>query len=266
MKKYYFSLYVLIIVSTLPLFAQGNPQDDLIVAERPGFTNPPQTVTKGKIQIESGFYYEADKIKNTDIKTDNFLYPTTMFRYGLMKNIELRLEVDIAGISTSTSSPSSKVSLNGLNPIIVGAKFYLCEQKKSRPEASFVFGLTLPNIGKEEFRPKYPAPGMAFYFLNTINKKWNIGYNIGLQWNGNDAVPVSTITVAPGYNFSSKVAGFAEFYSYYSSTQIPDFRCDAGLSYIPIPNLQLDVSSGPGIAGPITNFFISAGISVRLPK
>ena len=241
MKKIKYILLGLIITYALPILAADSTAVDLIVAERPGFTNPPQTMAKKQFQIESGFYYEADKIKNTDIKIDNFLYPTTLLRYGLMKNIELRLEIDYAGISTSTSSPSSKVSENGLNPVILGAKFYLCEQKKARPEAAFVFGLTLPYIGKQDFRPKYPAPMLAFYFQNTLNKKWSIGYNAGMQWNGNDAVPFSFITFSPTYNISKKVAGSLELYSYFSDTQIPDFRFDAGLAYIPIPNLQLDI-------------------------
>lgn len=264
MRKYFLIILALFICSP-PLFSQDSLKVEPIVAERPGFTNPPQTLAKKQFQIESGFYYEADKIKNTDIKIDNFLYPTTLLRYGLMKNIELRLEVDYAGISTSSSS-TSKVSVNGLNPVIVGAKFYLFEQKKARPEAAFVFGLTLPYIGKKDFRPKYAAPSLAFYFQNTLNKKWSIGYNAGMQWNGNDAVPTSFLTFSPTYNFSKKVAGSVEIYSYFSDAQQPDFRLDAGLAYIPLPNLQIDIYGGPGLSGPTTNFFISAGVSLRLPK
>lgn len=266
MKKIYSLLVGLLIISTIPLYAQDNSEQDLIVAERPGFTNPPLTLKPKQLQIESGFYYEADKVKGTDIKTDNFLYPTTLFRYGMMKNFELRLQVDIAGISTYTSAPGSRVSLSGLNPLIIGAKIYLFPQKKLRPETAFVFSLTLPFIGKKEFRPNYLAPGMAFYFLNTINKKWNIGYNIGMQWNGNDANPLGYSSVSPTYNFSDKVSGSIELYSYFLKGQIPDYRLDVGLAYIPIPNLQFDIYGGPGIAGPLTNYFISAGISLRLPK
>ena len=113
MRKYFY-LYLALLIYSFPLSAQDNQDEDMIIPERPGFTNPPQTVEKGKIQIESGVYYESDKIKNTDIKTENYFYPTTLFRYGLMKNIELRLEVDITGQSTTTNSPPAKVTLNGL--------------------------------------------------------------------------------------------------------------------------------------------------------
>jgi len=266
MEKHLLILTIIIIFfNSLMVVSQEQPDIDNIIAERPGVTNPPQTVDLKKLQIESGFYYESDKIKNTDIKTDNYLYPTTLLRYGLLKNFELRLQVDIAGISTSTTG-SNRISASGLNPFIIGGKIYVCEQKKLRPETGFVFGLTLPFTGKQEFRPKYITPAMAFYCLNTINNKWNIGYNIGMQWNGNDANPVYNLSICPGYNFSGKVSGFAEIYSSYLSGEIPDYRCDAGLTYTPIPNLQLDVYGGPGISGPTNNYFISAGISFRTPK
>ncbi len=242
-------------------FAQD---DNTIIAERPGFTNPPQVVPKKSIQIESGFYYEYDKDKNSGIETGNYLYPGTLFRYGLLKRMELRLEIDAAGLTTTINGNKSTVS--GLNAVTIGSKIYICKQKKVRPETAFVFSLTLPYFGKDVFRPQYPAPGLAFYCMNTLNDKSNIGYNLGMQWNGNDANPVIYFSFSPAYNFSSKFGGFVEIYSFFAKGQIPDFRSSAGISYIPIPNLQLDVYGGPGIAGPFTNYFISAGVSLRLPR
>jgi outer membrane putative beta-barrel porin/alpha-amylase len=242
------------------LFSQT---EDIISPERPGFTNPPSTVIQKHLQIESGIYYEYDKVKDTEFKTDNFLYPATLFRYGLLNNIELRLEADIAAISWAEGN--IKQSESGLNPIIIGTKIYICKQKKSRPETAFMFSLTLPYFGRESFQPNYPAPGFALYFQNIINSKLSIGYNLGMQWSGNDANPVSYITFSPGFSFTKKIGGFIEAYSYFSKGAVPDFRCDAGLTYTPVKNLQFDVYGGPGISGPTKNYFISGGISLRLP-
>ena len=107
MEKHLLILTIIFIFfNSLMVVSQEQP--DNIIAERPGVTNPPQTVDLKKLQIESGFYYESDKIKNTDLKTYNYLYPTTLIRYGLLKNFELRLQVDIAGISTSPATISNR--------------------------------------------------------------------------------------------------------------------------------------------------------------
>jgi hypothetical protein len=262
-RAYFFGVFILI---SLSLAATLKAQDDDVInPERPGLTNPPSVVTPKKIQIESGFFYESDKVKDTELKTDNYLYPTTLFRYGLMKNIELRLEVDVAGVSRSDGGTKLS-SVSGLFPVIVGTKFHLFDQKRSRPEAAFVFMLALPYFGKDEFRPAYPAPYVSFFFQNTLSKKTTLGYNLGMLWNGNDPNPTAIATISPSYNFTKKLSGFVELYSFYSKGSVPDFRCDGGFAYIALPNLQLDVSGGVGIAGPTSNYTISAGIAFRLPK
>lgn len=262
MNKTFYVFILSFLISSSLLFAQD---DDVISPERPGFTNPASVVSPKQFQIESGFYFESDKIKGSDIKTNIYLYPTTLLRYGIIKNVELRLQVDVAGTSTS-SELGSGPALSGLNPVIIGTKIYLFPQKKARPETALTFSLTLPYIGKKEFVPDYPAPGIGLNFQNELTSKVTIGYSLGMQWNGFDANPKSFITFSPGYNFTKKIAAFVEMYSYYSKGQIPDFRCDAGVTYTPLKNLQLDVFGGPGIAGELTNYFISAGIALRLPN
>lgn len=257
-------LLFLVISITVPLnlLTQDN---DVINPERPGVTNPPGVMQPKTLEIESGFYYESDRIKDTELKTDNYLYPTTFLRYGLIKNVELRLQFDIAGISTS-SAGTRLSSLGGPKPLIVGTKVYMWKQKRSLPETAIVFQLTLPYFGKDEFRPQFPAPLIAFYFQNTFSKKTILGYNLGMQWSGNDPNPVSFAAISPSYNFTKKLIGFVELYSFFQKNTVPDFRFDAGFAYIALNNLQLDVYGGPGITGPTDNYFISAGVSIRLPK
>ena len=262
MKKIYWLLFGVFFLSAISLQAQD---DDIISPERPGFTNPPSIVPRKSIQIESGFYFESDKDKNTNIKTDLFFYPTTLFRYGLLKNVELRLQIDIAGISNSGNGSASG-SVSGLNPVIISTKVYMSKEKKPWPESAILFALLLPYFSKEELRAEYPAPIVGFNFENTLNKKLSLGYTVGLVWNGYDANPKSYITISPTYNFTKKIAGFIELYSFFQNHAVPDDRLDVGLTYTPLKNLQMDVYGGPGIAGPTTNYFISAGIAFRLPK
>jgi hypothetical protein len=242
------------------LFSQT---EDIISPERPGFTNPPSTIPQKHLQIESGIYYEYDKFKESGVQTDLYLYPTTLVRYGLLKNIELRLQADVASLSVNDGQ--TKVSGSGLNPVILGTKIYICTQKNLRPESAFMFSLILPYLGRKSFLPDYPVPGFALYFQNTINNKFNIGYSVGMQWTGTDTNPISYFTVSPGYSITKKISCFIEEYSYFIKGTVADFRCDAGLTYTPIKNLQLDIYGGPGISGPSKNYFISGGISLRLP-
>src|SRR5438876_11038968 len=134
--------------------------DEPISPDRPGYTNPPSIVPVCKFQVESGFNYEYDNSTGTQAK--NFLEPATLMRYGLLKNFEIRVEVDIA--SQTAAGFNNDVTTRGLSPIIIGTKYYICKQKKARPETAFSLSLTLPYFGNEAFRPQYAAPGFAFLF------------------------------------------------------------------------------------------------------
>jgi len=244
-------------------FSQG---DDPISPDRPGYTNPPSVVPLCKFQVESGFNYEYDN--SAGLLTKNILEPTTLLRYGILKNFEIRIEVDIASQSSVPllNNGDPVIPVRGLAPIIIGTKYYICKQKNARPETAFSLSLTLPYFGNVNFRPQYAAPGFAFLFQNTFSEKFSIGYNAGMQWNGSDANPTSLVTFALNYNLTKKIGVFAELYSFFTKSQVPDHRSDFGLTYLVLNNLMIDVSGGPGISSISPNYFINGGISLRLPR
>src|SRR5438105_4324839 len=127
--------------------------DDPISPDRPGYTNPPSIVPVCKFQIESGFNYEYDN--STGVQAKNYLMPATLMRYGLLKNFEIRIEVDITRQSSLVFPGEQATTIRGLAPIIIGTKYYICKQKKARPETAFSLSLTLPYFGNEAFRPQY---------------------------------------------------------------------------------------------------------------
>jgi len=258
MKKTSLFLILLLYITTLTVSQTIDP----ISPDRPGFTNPPDIVLPHHFQIESGFNYQYDN--STGLQSKSYLMPTTLFRYGINQNFEIRLEIDIASQTYQTLSGES--SLRGLAPIIIGTKYHIADQKKALPQTSFLFSLVLPYFGNEFFRPQYPAPGFSFLFENALNKKFILDYNAGLQWNGNDANPIASVNFSPAYNITKKLNVFAEIYSYFLKGQVPDYRADGGFAYLPANNIQLDISGGHGITSISPDYFISAGISIRLPR
>lgn len=251
---------IILLSITRFIFSQG---DDPISTDRPGYTNPPSVVPKHSFQIESGFNYQYDN--STGDQAKDYTEPTILMRYGLLKNFEVRVEFDV--FEQDSRSPVTGMHYqHGLAPVIIGTKYYISKQKGGWPETAFSFNLTLPYFGYRFFRPQYAAPAITFLFQNTFSEKFSIGYNAGLQWNGNDANPTGTGTFALGYNFTKKLSGFAEIYSYYLEGQTPDYRTDAGFAYLVSNNFQVDISGGHGITNISPDYFINAGISLRLPR
>ena len=94
--------------------AQGNP----IQLDRPDQTRYPFIVPQKYIQVENRFTY---RICRQWPKT--FSYPSTLWKYGVNSNIELRLITELV-----TERNNNTYSM-GLLPLTVGFKAGLLEEK-----------------------------------------------------------------------------------------------------------------------------------------
>ena len=234
----------------------------VIVPERPDQTNAPELVPKGFVQWESGFIREQDK--SGDVSTTNYLFNTSLIRYGLSDLLELRLQIEYAGQKIEHSSASFLTE--GLNPVVVGTKFFLCDPSGLIPQSSVSLSLTLPYFGASEFRPTHIAPSIFFLFENEFSERISLGYNLGLQWDGTNQNATSVVTASLGISLSERVNVFLEAYSFAARSSGPDHRADAGLSVLVLQNLMLDASGGVGLNALAPDSFVSFGFSWRLPN
>src|SRR6187549_2682149 len=122
MKK--FALFILITISILLLNAawvanaQTLEKPDL-VTDRPDQTEAPVLVPKGGLQVETGFMFEKDKSRAVD--ATNYTYNTTLVKYGVNENFELRLISEYLGEKSRTSEAASD-KVQGISPLALGLK------------------------------------------------------------------------------------------------------------------------------------------------
>jgi hypothetical protein len=195
---------------------------DAIVPDRPGQTNPPTIVPVGIFQLETGFSRESSK--SGDILTTNFLYNTSLIRIGLLENCELRLTFEYAGTKIDSAAQSSIV--NGFNPISVGSKLAVCPEKGMIPQTSFNISITLPYFGKQEFRPPYLAPSFFLLMQNTLSDRYSLGYNLGLQWDGNEPNATAVYSISLSITVVESLSIFAEFYGFSTEKSATDYHSD----------------------------------------
>ena len=101
----------------------------VISADRPGMATSPFVIKPKSFQIETGFSHENDRRENQLVQT--FLYNSTLLRYGLNKNAEIRLQTDYANVKTDS------VNITGFNPLTIGTKLLISEGKNLIPKTSF---------------------------------------------------------------------------------------------------------------------------------
>src|SRR5438046_1010017 len=115
MSRYLLTLGLLIGAADTEVFGQTLPS---IQTDRPDQTECPFTVPKNHFQMENGFSFE-----HTNSKTKTFFHPSALSKYGVNDHLELRL------ITEFTTIDSDEHSLTGLNPVTIGFKTNLCQEK-----------------------------------------------------------------------------------------------------------------------------------------
>jgi hypothetical protein len=261
MKKHLLLLISAIIFAHV-LSAQDNNTADLIT-DRPDQTESAAIVPQGSFQIETGFVFEGDKANK--VTTNNLALFTTLLRYGINQNFELRLG---SAFLQNSEKPEQgeEITSSGLAPVYAGIKFKMLEEDGLVPEMAFMATVEIPGSGKEEFSPEYLASDLRFAIGYSLSDRLGLGINLGGRWDGSNPQPSGVYSLVLGYGISDKMSAFVESYGFLPQDEIPDHRMDAGLTYLMKPNLQIDVSAGLGLSEISPDYFINAGISWRIPE
>jgi hypothetical protein len=225
-------------------------------ADRPGFATSPFIAGTHKLLLELGFAYE--KITQNQTFNESILYPNTLFRFGLNSTSELRIQWDYAQLKTDNQI------INGFKPLVAGTKLNITKGSGLVPHTSFMFNLALPGTGQKKFRLDHLAPSAYLLMQNDFSEKLNLGYNIGVEYDGASVQPSTFLAICLGYNFSKKLSGFLENYNWYLLNAKPENYVDLGLAYLLRKYVQLDLSGNLNIQPGLSYFMINLGVAWRI--
>lgn len=260
MKKIIVLVLVLILV-VWGFVASAQTSTGEIVTDRPDQTESPVLVTQGGFQAETGFFFERTTEQGVEIT--NIAYSSTLLKYGVNENFEIRLISEYLGAYVQENE--TKSHNDGFSPLAFGAKIKLSEERGFWPQAALIGHINL-KTGSKKFTPSHTAADFRLTFSNTLSEKWSVSYNLGAEWDGDDPQAIFLYTLSVGYSFTQKFAAFIETYSFFPEDQKADNRADGGFTYKINPNLQLDLSGGMGLSSNAPEYFLSTGISFRIAK
>jgi hypothetical protein len=254
---------LLLILLLLPILAISQEIIPDMVTDRPDQTESSSVVPLKYLQIETGFVMTSNE---TDFaKNKFFALNTTLLRYGLSRNFELRLGLEYLQEKHEFKSHDSTNTNNGFGPLHLGFKIKINEENGIIPEIAFLGGFNLPFTANTEFKPTNVGANMRFAFNHTLSDRFSIGYNLGARWDGEQASPSYFYSLVLGIGITEKLGMFVESYGLLNSNTFPENMLDAGFTYSIRNNLQVDISGGIGINEDAIDNFISAGLSWRLP-
>jgi hypothetical protein len=224
-----------------------------IQADRPDQTETPSVVPKGMFQVETGFTFQKN-----DAISKSFSSPSTLWKYGVNENFELRL------ITEFLLEEINNEKINGFTPIYFGFKVKLTDEKGIIPKTSFIGHISLPNAASKEFKNEFFAPEFRFVMQHTLSEKMSFSYNLGAEWDGFSAEPTFIYTNAIGYSISDKFGSYIEIFGFIPQKEKSNHNIDGGITYLINNNFMLDLSSGIGISKNAPKNYIAIGFSFRI--
>lgn len=231
-------------------------QIEKIDTDRPDQTESVFTVPKGYFQAELGFTKEYSKGKNFDLT-----HPVALLKYGL-KKFEFRVET-VLHSSYTQMVPGSKW-IGGLDPVEVGFKVQLFDEKKILPKTSLITHIGIPGLASKQFKSNHLAPSFVFTMQNSLTNKINLGYNAGIRWGGFTSTPLWLYTLANGYDLGDKWYAYAEVFGIFQKNELPQHSIDGGIAYYINPDMKVDISAGAGISSTAPKKYFALGFSFRI--
>ena len=249
MKKLQYTFFIVLAIQTAA-FAQDTAA---IQTDRPDQTECPFITPVNYFQLENGFTYEK-----YDSNSSAIAAPSVLTRYGINNFIELRLITEFL-ISTENSN-----TISGINPILIGFKTKLFEEKGIIPTTAFIAHLGFPKASSPEYRVNYYYPDFRFSMQHTINQRQSLSYNLGMEWEGERNRPTYIYTLTSGYALTEKVGVYMELFGFIPQKENPDHRADLGMTYLFNSNHQLDVSAWIWIVKIVSGLLFFLGIFVPI--
>ena len=127
-KVFYIAIFVI----------SGDLNAQTMITDRPDQTESSSSVNKGSLQIETGFLlgFTEDGLSSER----QLLAPTTLFRYGILNGLEIR----VLSQFESLKDKNSNENLNGISDLEVGTKIELLKKENVNTEIAFLSHAILP--------------------------------------------------------------------------------------------------------------------------
>jgi hypothetical protein len=235
-----------------------------LITDRPDQTESSSVVPLWRLQIETGISNEWVE-SGDDEYEQNTSYGATLLRFGVLEFLELRLGTDM--LKHRSKLPNGVVRDEfGMSPIGFGFKAALMQENGWRPEMAFITGWQVPKTGRESFASDKWQHSYIIALSYTLSERWGFGYNLGWEFEGAFEVNRFIYSLSFGYALAAKWGIFLETYTNKTGKNPFDVRADAGVTWLFVPNFQLDLSGGLGISKISPTGFISAGLSWRIPR
>jgi len=235
---------------------------DMFPTDRPSLSTSTITVPPGKLQIESGVDYSRSRVSHG--QTEQQLLLDILFRMGITSRVEARLDINpVVWLKDADTDV-------GFGDVTVAVKYRFFDSPEGSwwPSLGVLPFVKIPTarspIGSE--RVDIGCTGLA-----TFDLPWQLSLdlNVGLagigQSEGAYFLLQETVSASLSRQITDRFAAYGElFYASPSERHTRDVvGFDAGVQYLILPRVVIDMAAQVARGTPGPDFAIRAGLSFR---
>lgn len=230
-------------------WGQATKPDAPISSARPSFSDTPQIVPVGHLQIESGVSY----FSRGPSDPGHSQFGEWNFRYGLRPNVELRIDPPNYQLGEGDAP-------DGFDNTTIAASIYL--GRLGGWDLGVIPGVVLPS-GAEGWRRDSAAPSVLLNLQHALGDGV-LGATLGGVYGHEEGRDVTdgSFSVVYSRNFGARTQGFVEYAGQYDRLDEPEHYAHVGLQFLTTRTTQFDIHGGVGMGG-AAHAFVGAGYSVR---
>lgn len=228
--------------------------DDAISPDRPDFTNGPDVLPAGRLQIETSGAWQRDA--STRLRST-----PTLLRLGVGRDLELRLETDGA---LRQRNPDA----SGRGDLAVGFKWQMQDGDEAKPGLGWLFRMQTPS-GSGPFKGQGLRPGLSFLAQWELPAGYSLGTMAGAFVDRNDdgqRYTAALLSASFGIPLGEKLHGFAEIAgqqlaSNHSGGNV--VTAGTGVAWQLMDDVQLDTAVFRGLNHHTPGWAWTVGLSLR---
>ena len=234
--------------------------DEVLVSNRPGFSNVTEVIPKGRVELNTGF--GLSEVEDTDVES----YGQILVRVGVGGPWELRL-----GLNSWVRVDGPDGSSDGFEDPTLGVKVGLAEGRVEtgfgKPETSLILQSTIP-VGDELIGADDPQPAAILLLAWNLSPRVHLDNNIayiyrslddGSEYSEMAATLAFSIGLGGAWGTYLEYAGFFPLESEFSDSHF----LFAAFTYLVNRKMAVDFGGGYGMNGLSPDYFVSGGLAYR---
>jgi len=219
--------------------------------DRPDQKDGANILEKGKIQFETEMY------QNTFEKGRAAIISSSLLRYGLFKNFEVRLLAEEGRERDKFIDETTQ----GLYPLALSFKLALLKEHPFMPDIVLITYLKMPWTRRSS-EDVYWSPAFILGLEKEINK-FTLATNAGIKQSAFDETWNSQLSADIEYRAGKHVEIFTEYFASYANNKSPLHNADAGLLYYITNNWLIHLAYGSSVCAHECNRFVNTEFAFR---